>query len=79
MFTIKSLFIGPPEVGKTSIIKKFCLGTFSDSYLPTVGLNFLSKDAHSRESYFAGGLRHQIWDSVFFEFNVRVANQSLSH
>ena len=64
MLVIKSLFLGAPGTGKTSVMRRFCLEDFEDQYVPTVGLNFLAKDTNTEESrkHFEAGVRHQIWD-----------------
>jgi small GTP-binding protein len=36
----KILLIGPPNVGKSSLVKKFTSGEFEDSYVATVGVSF---------------------------------------
>ena len=39
----KFICLGEWAVGKTSIAKRFCDGTFSETYLPTIGCDFLTK------------------------------------
>jgi small GTP-binding protein len=36
----KILLLGPPNVGKTSLVKRFTSGEFEDSYVATVGVSF---------------------------------------
>jgi small GTP-binding protein len=36
----KILLIGPPNVGKSSLVKRFTSGEFEDSYVATVGVSF---------------------------------------
>lgn len=44
---IKVMFVGDSETGtKTSLIKRFTDGSFSDSYVPSVGVDFRSKEIH---------------------------------
>src|SRR3990167_3473891 len=64
MLVVKTLFLGAPGTGKSSIIRKFCVEEYEDQYIPTVGVNFLSKDLSSEESkkHFESAVRHQIWD-----------------
>lgn len=40
----KVIFLGNFGVGKSSIITRYCYGTFNDIYQPTVGLDFFKKD-----------------------------------
>lgn len=40
----KTVFVGDPETGKTSIIERHVHSTFKGSYLPTIGANISSKD-----------------------------------
>lgn len=42
-FLAKAVLIGDGATGKTSLIERFCHGTFSTSYLMTVGANFYSE------------------------------------
>ncbi|CAG9327758.1 unnamed protein product [Blepharisma stoltei] len=36
--TLKVILIGDSEVGKSTLINRFCLGRYSDLYLPTIGI-----------------------------------------
>lgn len=40
---IKVLVVGNGGVGKSSLIKRFCKGTFTDQYKQTIGVDFLEK------------------------------------
>src|SRR3990167_1196421 len=64
MLVVKTLFLGAPGTGTSSIIRKFCVEEYEGQYIPTVGVNFLSKDLSSEESkkHFESAVRHQIWD-----------------
>lgn len=42
-FTCKLLLVGEPEVGKTSLIKRYVDGFFEQGYKITLGVDFLSK------------------------------------
>ena len=42
-YLAKCVLIGDGATGKTSIMERFCHGTFSTSYLMTVGANFYSE------------------------------------
>ncbi len=62
-FAFKLLLVGEPEVGKTSLIKRYVDNFFEEGYQITLGVDFLSKtvmlDTHD------GGkqeLIYQIWD-----------------
>ena len=41
---IKIVFIGEPAVGKTAIVKKYTMNTFSDKYMATISMDFFAKD-----------------------------------
>ncbi|MFX0136450.1 MAG: Rab family GTPase [Candidatus Hodarchaeota archaeon] len=43
-YNFKIILVGAPAVGKTSLIKKYVEGSFSDSYKETIGVNILIKD-----------------------------------
>jgi len=40
---IKVLVVGNGGVGKTSMIRRFCKGMFTDEYKKTIGVDFLEK------------------------------------
>ncbi len=42
-YLAKAVLIGDGATGKTSLMERFCHGTFSTSYLMTVGANFYSE------------------------------------
>lgn len=42
-FRYKCLSLGDWKVGKTSMLKRFCDGTFSETYTPNIGCDFLTK------------------------------------
>ena len=57
---IKVLFVGDQETGsKTSFIKSFTDGSFSEHYIPSIGVDFRSKD----EYVFDMDVSLQLWDT----------------
>lgn len=66
MLQVKSLFLGSEKVGKTSIIKQYCMGSFSDSYTPTDNVTLMVRGSNhpAMSGALSGGIRHNIWDSV---------------
>mmetsp|Transcript_5161 Transcript_5161/g.13157 ORF Transcript_5161/g.13157 Transcript_5161/m.13157 type:complete len:240 (-) Transcript_5161:129-848(-) len=59
---VKVLVVGNGGVGKTSMIKRFCKGIFTDEYKKTIGVDFLEKlqyvDSLSEE------VRLMLWDTA---------------
>ena len=43
-FKWKISVLGDPSVGKTSLVRRYVTGAFSDSYLSTIGVTFLRKE-----------------------------------
>jgi small GTP-binding protein len=58
IFKWKLVVLGDPSVGKTSLVRHFCEGYFSEDYLATIGVSFLRKELTIDEH--TVGL--QIWD-----------------
>jgi Ras-related protein Rab-23 len=58
---VKIILIGDGRVGKTSMIKRFCKGVYTDEYKKTIGVDFLEKamfvDALGEE------VRFMLWDT----------------
>lgn len=58
---LKVLVVGNGGVGKTSMIRRFCKGMFTDEYKKTIGVDFLEKalyvDALGEE------VRFMLWDT----------------
>jgi small GTP-binding protein len=57
---LKLIIVGDTAVGKSSILQRFCDGTFHDSFMSTIGVDFKFKliDATSGER-----VKLQIWDT----------------
>ena len=43
-YLFKTIVVGDPNVGKTSITLRFATGMFRERYLPTIGVEFSVKD-----------------------------------
>ncbi|MCK4972641.1 MAG: GTP-binding protein, partial [Candidatus Heimdallarchaeota archaeon] len=43
-YLFKTIIVGNPGVGKTSITLRFATGMFRERYLPTIGVEFSVKD-----------------------------------
>lgn len=59
---IKVLVIGNGGVGKTSMIRRFCKGIFTDEYKKTIGVDFLEK--HQYVSALGEDVRFMLWDTA---------------
>ena len=57
-FAFKLLLVGEPEVGKTSLIKRYVDNFFKDGYQITLGVDFLSKTVKMKDQE----ITYQIWD-----------------
>lgn len=55
----KIILVGDSRVGKSSILSQFDRSSFSDSYLPTIGVDFLIKSVVFNET----PIKLQIWDT----------------
>ena len=57
---IKIMLIGDSNVGKTSLLKKYCENEFSNIYITTVGIDFQIKylDINNKK------IKLQIWDTA---------------
>jgi len=64
--TTKVLILGNGSVGKTSIIKKYCYGMYTDTYKSTIGVDFALKTITLNEKE---ELNFQLWGikSFFFQ------------
>jgi small GTP-binding protein len=57
-YAFKLLLVGEPEVGKTSLIKRYVDDFFKEGYQITLGVDFLSKTVTIRDTE----VSFQIWD-----------------
>ncbi|MFX1309894.1 MAG: Rab family GTPase [Promethearchaeota archaeon] len=58
-FSFKVIIVGPPAVGKTSLLNRFVHDQFDLKYKLTIGVDFLTKTVEYEPSKFA---KLQIWD-----------------
>lgn len=55
----KTVIVGQPGVGKTSITIRFATGVFKERYLPTIGVEFSVKDIEVDDKH----VKLQLWDT----------------
>jgi Ras-related protein Rab-5C len=67
-YVFKTVFVGDPAVGKTSIITKHVMSSFRENYIPTLGANITSND-YVVDNY---GVTLLIWDIAGQEIFNRV-------
>ena len=58
-YRFKVLLLGAPAVGKTSILYRYIKNQFSQDYITTIGINYLTKEINLDEKNFA---KLVIWD-----------------
>ncbi|MHA2391938.1 MAG: Rab family GTPase [Promethearchaeota archaeon] len=58
-FVFKITVLGEAAVGKTSLLNRFCEGTFQEDYKPTLGANIIRKDVNIEENT---NVRLIMWD-----------------
>jgi len=58
-FLFKTIIVGDPGVGKTSITMRFATGVFREKYLPTIGVEFSVKDVEIDDKK----VKLQLWDT----------------
>jgi small GTP-binding protein len=56
----KIIFVGDAGVGKTTIISRIMDSPFSDTYEPSIGIDFMSKNI----KYHGQNIKLQIWDTA---------------
>lgn len=57
---LKIMLIGDSNVGKTSLLKKYCDNEFSQTYIPTIGIDFQIKNLNINKKK----VNVQIWDTT---------------
>jgi small GTP-binding protein len=62
-YLFKVIAVGDGAVGKTSITLRFSTGTFRDSYIMTIGVDFAVKTIDVGTSEGAKKIKLQIWDT----------------
>ena len=59
-YLLKYVIIGDPEVGKSSIMKRYAHNTFHKNYFPTIGVDYSSKFIDLNNKTY----KIQIWDTA---------------
>ncbi|MHA2227536.1 MAG: Rab family GTPase [Candidatus Hodarchaeales archaeon] len=71
----KVLVVGEGAVGKTTLINRFCLGTFQSNYKATIGVDIFSKEVRIKEKDKDLRVKLQIWDiagqAMFRQFRMK--------
>ncbi|KAJ1473800.1 small rab-related GTPase [Baffinella frigidus] len=60
--TIKVIVVGNGGVGKSSMIRKFCTGEFTDTYKKTIGVDFLEKEQYINS--IGQNITFMVWDTA---------------
>ena len=75
-FVYKIVLLGEAAVGKTSLLNRFCEGTFQEDYKPTLGANIIRKDVDLEETNtkirlimwdLAGQEKYNVIRSMYFQ------------
>ncbi len=61
MLPLQVLVVGNGGVGKTSMIRRFCKGMFTDEYKKTIGVDFLEKSLYVEA--LGQEVRFMLWDT----------------
>lgn len=75
----KICLLGSDGVGKTSIIQRYTKGTFSSSYLVTLGVDFYETEYKKETNGITNTLLAQVWDLASQKTFVRIRAQYLSY
>ena len=59
-YSIKFIIVGDQSVGKTNIIHRYAKGTFSNQYMITIGMDYLSQNIELNDHIF----HLQLWDTA---------------
>lgn len=60
--TIKVIVVGNGGVGKSSMIRRFCTGEYTDTYKKTIGVDFLEKEKYIDSC--AQSVTFMVWDTA---------------
>ena len=64
-YIFKCLLIGNSGVGKSSLMYRLCEETFTETFIPTIGVDFKIKNIiHRNSSNFDKRIKLQIWDTA---------------
>lgn len=74
-FVFKITVLGEAAVGKTSLLNRFCEGSFQEDYKPTLGANIIRKDVSIEETVkvrlimwdLAGQEKYNVIRSMYFQ------------
>lgn len=58
------MLIGDGSVGKSSILGMYSSGTFSNTHMATLGLDYISKSYSPPDSTTGGKMQVKIWDTA---------------
>jgi GTPase SAR1 family protein len=58
------IMLGDGAVGKTSLLKMYAEGTFSQSHMATLGLDYVTKNYSPADSTTGGAMQVKLWDTA---------------